>query len=399
MNILVITPVDPRHAAHNRLHDLIGQLQRNHTVELVSTYGWWLSKDGKDVYDSNYYTGEIEEILSDIKLHYLTRKHLNPIIQELMPAIHGSRFRNVLNRKKYDLLLNYNSLLSGLLFSAIFRKTPMILDIADDLATMAGDSPMVPAKLRTVVRVGARGLLRLSIERSTAVTISAKSLKNLYGIPSGKSVFLPNGVNSEFFRRTSAERAKDEFGLRGKTVVGYAGVLREWVDLGMVFEALARLKSGGIEPLLFIVGGEGSIDDVKRQAIDHDVERQVVTVGTLPYSRMPEALSAMDIGLIPFKINSVTRNALPLKLFEYMACRVPVISQRLGPVIDAVGDRVLYASNPTELSRSIDYLISEPEVRSAMAEEGRRTIEEDWNWRAIGFRLEKIISVAQRRDA
>ena len=56
------------------------------------------------------------------------------------------------------------------------------------------------------------------------------------------------------------------------------------------------------------------------------IAENVIFTGNIQYLDVPDYISSMDICLLPFDTGMVSQNALPLKLFEYMACPVPVIS-------------------------------------------------------------------------
>jgi len=394
VNILVISSVDPMHASHNRIHELLSILSSRHQVDIISTYAWWLENLDKRGYSSDYYKGEIQETLSKVRVEYLSKKRQHPIIQECLVGINIDKILQALQGRDYQLLFNHGTILSGLLVSYRFPTVPMIYDIFDDIATMAANSPTVPDFSRPVVRIVANWLINKTISRSKIVSLTTPKLASHFQISSEKIQIIPNGVNTDLFKKIDKERAKQSFGLTGKKVIGYVGILREWVDFEMMLGALSKLEKNSIECYLFVVGGEGRIDELEAKAKIYGVQDRVISIGTLPYSEVPLAISAMDIGLIPFGSDTVAMNALPLKLFEYMACEVPVISQRIRPVIDAVGDNILYASNATELAEKIRLLLSSDSLRSDLGKRGRSIVTSKWNWQSIGKQLEAVLEAA-----
>ena len=80
-------------------------------------------------------------------------------------------------------------------------------------------------------------------------------------------------------------------------------------------------------------------------------------------------MSAMDVCLVAKTVLPVTDRMLPLKLLEYMACEKPVISTSLRGVIDAVGNRVLYADDAATLRQHILELSSDECKRQELGRE------------------------------
>jgi glycosyltransferase involved in cell wall biosynthesis len=392
----VLSPVDLRHAAHNRLHDLIRELSKRHEIDSITTYAWWLDSDEGASYESECHDCFLKEIMSRTRVEYLANTRENPITQEILAPLRYRELLARLNNKSYDVIFNYNTILSGLLLSHRLSRTPMVYDLADDIAVMAADSRMTPKAARSLVGPIGTTMVRAACRRSSLVTVATPRLSRTYGVPNSKIRVVPNGVDTLLFKPGNMEEAKAKFGVQGKTVIGYVGVLREWVDIDGMLQALRILKEYPINPCLMIVGGEGRLSEFMSRAKTLNLESRVVFVGTLPYARVPEAMAAMDVGLIPFRPTTVGMNALPLKLFEYMACGVPVVSQRIGPVVDAVGDRIIYASDGAELAGGIYEVISSPNETQCRKEDGLTLVRANWNWESIGSRLDDILRDAAK---
>ena len=74
----------------------------------------------------------------------------------------------------------------------------------------------------------------------------------------------------------------------------------------------------------------------------------------------------MDVALIPYKLNELTRNIFPLKLYEYLAAGLPVVAAAL-PELAPFADRVSLAAKPGDYPGLIrEALASDsPEARAA----------------------------------
>ena len=95
--------------------------------------------------------------------------------------------------------------------------------------------------------------------------------------------------------------------------------------------------------------------------------------------------------MLPFDTSTISQNASPLKLFEYMACEKPVISTYLHGVQNAVGDHVIYGNKTIELKQIILKLYHNEHLRKELGENGKRFVAENYSWDSICHRLENIL--------
>ena len=171
-------------------------------------------------------------------------------------------------------------------------------------------------------------------------------------------------------------------------------MLREWIDLEPVFAALSQIGEDHSNIKVLIVGEEGRLKQNKDLSQRYGVSDRLVLTGTVPYNKVPEYISCMDACLIPFKPNEISLNAVPLKLFEYMACEKPVICSKLKGVAQIVGDKVLYASNQGEYKKELAALYNNKELRERLGVNGRKFVEEYYRWTSMTSKLEEVLKSA-----
>lgn len=378
MRILITSIVDLRKTAPNRLHHFIKYLSKKHEITAVCINDWWKAK----LVDTSKYYQDFMEIFNNIEIKYITEKRISPFKQEFFsPKL--MKLKNDFN--DFDVIFNYNTLISGY-YVAKELKLPMVYDLADDLPEMIANSPQIPRVLRLFGRFVGQYMLKKNVAISRKITGISRILQDSYSIPNEKFELVPNGVDTKLFRRVKSD-LKAELELEDYFVLGYVGVLREWVDLRPVYQAIRNLN----DVKLLIVGEEGMLSENKELIRRYRVEDKVIFTGTVPYTKVPLYISVMDVCLIPFKQNAISQNAVPLKLFEYMACEKPVISTNLKGVREAVGDRVLYANTEQEYKDCIKTLMSSPEFANELGKRGREFVVENYEWSKIAEKLEEII--------
>lgn len=173
-------------------------------------------------------------------------------------------------------------------------------------------------------------------------------------------------------------------------IIGHVGVLREWLDFDALFKAF-KILSTSFNMKLLIVGGGIGYEDTVRLANKYNILKNVIFTGTVPYSQVPRYISCMDVGIIPFKMDEVSQNSLPLKLFEYMACEKPVISTNVKGIKENFGDMVLYASNCDYYIQRISELHADEDLKNALGTAGRNRVINDFDWSKVTLKLEKLI--------
>lgn len=87
-------------------------------------------------------------------------------------------------------------------------------------------------------------------------------------------------------------------------------------------------------------------------------------IGARPADDLPEVLRGADIGLIPYAINDLTRSVFPMKVYEYLAAGLPVLTTPL-PALDGV-EAIETVSSAEELVAAAEreLAVDSPERRS-----------------------------------
>jgi glycosyltransferase involved in cell wall biosynthesis len=122
-----------------------------------------------------------------------------------------------------------------------------------------------------------------------------------------------------------------------RPIMGFVGMIGEWVDLDLV-AALARTRP---DASIVMIGpeltGRGPCAGLPN----------VHFLGSRDHKLLPAYLRHFDVGLIPFRHVPLTHNANPIKLYEYVAAGLPVVSTPL-PAVEAVEDAVWLAEDVTQ---------------------------------------------------
>ena len=107
-----------------------------------------------------------------------------------------------------------------------------------------------------------------------------------------------------------------------------------------------RERSGAIR------GYRADVDPAALKALPN-----VHFLGRKSYSELPGYCRAFDVALMPFRVNELTLNANPLKVREYLAAGLPVVSSDI-PEVRKVGLCKL-ATDEADFVRKIDECLAE----------------------------------------
>lgn len=102
------------------------------------------------------------------------------------------------------------------------------------------------------------------------------------------------------------------------------------LDVGLLAE-VAELRP---EWSIVLVGPRGA-GDPTGDLSPLDEAPNVHMIGPRSTGDLPQVLRGADIGLIPYAINDLTRSVFPMKVYEYLAAGLPVLSTPL-PALDGV---------------------------------------------------------------
>lgn len=167
--------------------------------------------------------------------------------------------------------------------------------------------------------------------RADLVVTTSRALYEAKRAFNENTVLVTHGVDDEHFARaTSAElTVPAEIASLPRPVLGFWGLLQDWIDVELLSD-LARARPDWSIVLI----GEAATDVSTIASLPN-----VHLLGRRPYAALPAYAKGFDAGLIPFRVNALTRAVNPIKLREYLAAGLPVVSTPL-PEVEAYRDLV-----------------------------------------------------------
>ena len=169
-------------------------------------------------------------------------------------------------------------------------------------------------------------------------------------------LYLPNGVDFDHFAHGERQMPPDLAGMSGP-IATYIGTLDEWFDDETVNYAARQLPH-----VNFVI-----IGPLKQDGPVFDDLPNIHTLGARPFASLPGYLHNSQVGLLPR--NTRTRRDLveamhPLKLYEYLACGLPVVATRWKE-LETIGSPAVLCDSKDAFARAISDALGD---RSAAGE-------------------------------
>lgn len=143
-----------------------------------------------------------------------------------------------------------------------------------------------------------------------------------------KSIPVFNGADVKIIRSSTGIKNKnilEKYNLANFKIIGYTGNFGSWSGLDFLIESFCIYKKKYHLPAkLLIVGPVADKTDFVS-----DIDTDIIFTGKVLPETIPDYLSVFDIAVLPFRKIPFTDNAFPIKIIEYGAARIPVISTSL----------------------------------------------------------------------
>lgn len=184
---------------------------------------------------------------------------------------------------------------------------------------------------------------------------------------------------------------------KGFFIVTYIGAFGPHRGLEIVLKATPLLVKKIQKLKILIVGGGGppGYDNILRSIVKElGIEEFVEFTGWVDYKFIPTYIYISNICLIPYKLSNHTNDALPHKLFQYMAFSKPVIATRtrvFSKIIEGYNCGLLIPSEDYEtLADCIIKLYTDKDLAYRMGLNGLEAVNKYYNWSLDAKRLVEL---------
>lgn len=301
-----------------------GCLNRNSSFVRLRELGRCLSLRGVSVYylcDDTPYNQSLVDILDFAEVVFVpSSKHG----QQRLRLTQVIRRRSKLNQINADIVHFLNPSPNNT--ATIIGSTGLIIADWDELLSRR--------ILSRIHRAANRVCEFYALRHSSLIVVASKHLQQYFQDKFGVApLYLPyatylgdlNSTSNPFVRPTAV----------------YLGNFHHDSDHDLLIDAWTILEKQNIAPDLQLIGGGSHLDNV-REVVEMRRLSSITVSGYLPWETVWNCLKHAHILLFPIRDTIGNRMRCPSKTFAYMQAGRPIVTNRVGEVVEALGKKAYY---------------------------------------------------------
>ncbi|MGA8222144.1 MAG: glycosyltransferase [Candidatus Acidiferrales bacterium] len=260
----------------------------------------------------------------------------------------------------------------------LFRKR-VIYDAYEDFPSIARSHASIPRLLRPIAAQFMAATEHLAARCFDGITTADPfTLRRLARTGRSRKIVFHNFPNFDFFPPPSPQPKPFD--------LVYRGGLSERAGTFVLLNAMRLLANRGQPARLSLIGYHDSpaaeADLLERIRV-LGLKSTVVLTGKIAHEDMAAALSSARIGVSPLQDTSKFRVNIPVKVFEYWACGLPVIASDLPSIRpyfkNARAGLLFPPGDASSLAQSIAWMLDHPAQAARMGLRGRYVILQRFN--------------------
>ena len=217
----------------------------------------------------------------------------------------------------------------------------------------------------------------------------ADQRSRLEGIPADRFRVIPNGIDLPAFdaaRAAPVDAAYEAF-CRTGVVIAIAANLRPVKNHTLFLRAAQLVAGQHPEARLAILGSGPDEHKLRQLASELGIAERVYWAGSV--TPIAAYLSRAEIAAL-----TSDSEGFATAIVEAMAAGLPVVATQVGGAAEAIvsgqNGVLVEAGNYQQLAQELNQLLADPDLRQALGQAARRTVEQSYNWTRQRERFEQL---------
>lgn len=196
--------------------------------------------------------------------------------------------------------------------------------------------------------------------------------------------WLPNGVDPQFFNpdETTKSWRRDNGFEQDDFLLLYAGIIGHAQGLEVIIHAASKLRN--YKRIKFLLVGDGPEKEKLEKLAKESNCEQILFFPNQEKKHMPAIVNSCNMTIVPLKRLPLFEGAIPSKIFENLAMKVPVILGVEGEakklfIDEGKAGSAFEPENSDELAEKVLYYYNNPDAVNEAAENGRNYVLQKFN--------------------
>lgn len=239
---------------------------------------------------------------------------------------------------------------------------------------------------------------KFNTRTATMVIVQTEGLKTklmqLYSVAHNKIAIIENGANTTKFFPIKKEECRSKLNLLPNNYyLVFAGRFYDHHGIIEFLNIVPKVLQQN-SCVKFILIGDGNVKlQAEKQVESLGIKDSVAFPGEIAHDLIPVYLNAADFCLM-FVVGKNHNLLSPIKLFEYWACSLPVITNRGSNIAKLVkklnAGLIIDLDNPEKSANAIVHLLNDKHARKEMGQNGRTFVLNHCTWKKNAQKIEKI---------
>ncbi len=275
----------------------------------------------------------------------------NSVIKAFNASSLRWQIKRTMRRLGFKNAINYTFLPSAALLAKQLGEEYLIYHCVDEYAAFSDISsePIL-------------ALERELLQKSDLVVVSAEKLLADKQHENPNTHLIRHGTDWLHFRKSLDPQLAlpSDVADLPRPIIGFHGLLADWIDFELLKKIAEHFAHGSV-----VLVGKVAPDAESKASVLRDL-KNVQFLGRKPYDELPAYCKAFDVALNPFTINDLTLAANPLKVREYLAAGLPVVSTDIPEA--RVLDDVLVGADAQDFIKKIETAIASKKSREEISD-------------------------------
>jgi tetratricopeptide (TPR) repeat protein/glycosyltransferase involved in cell wall biosynthesis len=208
---------------------------------------------------------------------------------------------------------------------------------------------------------------RMTLEQTDIAFANCENVRQEFSDLKSEIIVVPNGA--EIFDDVASWQKPTELDNFEGPIIGYVGNLSDRVDIDLI-----KYLADKNQQYNFVIIGSAHRNSKIFELSNY---KNIHLLGVKVYSEAVRFIKYFDVAIIPHIDNEMTRSMNPLKLYNYYALSVPIVSTKIDNIGELNG-RIYVASDSNEFSEHIKTALLKT---TKIDDDSRHLILDKINWK------------------